>query len=64
MPNYIRCKTCGKVIGEYDESGQPVFNGRHVLIPLTRFILCKGDARNPCNTVNWVEPERLEMRGF
>jgi hypothetical protein len=65
MPKQIRCKECNQVIGQYDEYGNAYYNGRTVMVPVTKSILCKGkDPKHPCNTVNYIEPEKLIMRDF
>jgi len=60
--DWIRCKKCGRKLAK-QENGETIFENHRIKTALCRFIVCKGYPEE-CNTVNYLEPERLEMRKF
>lgn len=50
---YLRCSKCGRPL-VYIRDGQVIFDNRRMTAPLCKWIVCKGDPREPCNTINYI----------
>jgi ssDNA-binding Zn-finger/Zn-ribbon topoisomerase 1 len=59
---WFYCKKCGRKLAK-QEGDEVIFENHRIKTVLCKFIVCKGYPEE-CNTVNYLEPERLEARKF